>query len=87
MVVLHSPTQTVGSPAFAGVVAKSTAILRSDPRVASILAPTRGLSISNDGHTAIIRAGAAGDPTAMVQVADALRASSPPPAATASPSI
>ena len=72
MVVLHSPTQTVGSPAFAGVVTKSTAILRSDPRVASILTPTRGLSISRDGHTAIIRAGAAGDPTAMVQVADAL---------------
>ena len=73
MVVLHSPTQTVGSPAFTGAVAKSTAILRSDPRVASILPPTRGLSISKDGHTAIIRAGAAGDPTAMVQVADALK--------------
>ena len=73
MVVLHSPTQTVGSPAFAGAVTKSTAILRSDPRVASILPPTRGLSISKDGHTAIIRAGAAGDPTAMVQVADALK--------------
>ena len=42
MVVLHSPTQTVGSPAFAGAVTKSTAILRSDPRVASILPPTRG---------------------------------------------
>ena len=73
MVVLHSPTQTVGSPAFTGAVRKSTAILRSDPRVASILPPTRGLSISKDGHTAIIRAGAAGDPTAMVQVADALK--------------
>ena len=73
MVVLHSPTQTVGSPAFAGAVTKSTAILRSDPRVASIQPPTRGLSISKDGHTAIIRAGAAGDPTAMVQVADALK--------------
>ena len=73
MVVLHSPTQTVGSPAFTGAVTKSTAILRSDPRVASIQPPTRGLSISHDGHTAIIRAGAAGDPTAMVQVADALK--------------
>ena len=73
MVVLHAPTQTVGSPAFARAVQKSTAILRSDPRVASILPPTRGVSISKDGHTAIIRAGAAGDPTAMVQVADALK--------------
>ena len=73
MVVLHSPTQTVGSPAFTGAVRKSTAILRSDPRVASIEPPTRGLSISKDGHTAIIRAGAAGDPTAMVQVADAFK--------------
>ncbi len=73
MVVLHSPTQTVGSPAFTGAVRRSTAILRSDSRVASILPPTRGLSISQDGHTAIIRAGAAGDPTAMVRVADALK--------------
>ena len=44
MVVLHSPAQTVGSPAFATVVTKSTAILRSDPRIASIRPPTRGLS-------------------------------------------
>ena len=35
--------------------------------------PTRGLSISRDGHTAIVRAGAAADPTEMVQVADALK--------------
>ena len=73
MVVVHSPTQTVGSPAFASRCARSTAILRSDSRVASIRPPTRGLSISRDGHTAIIRAGAAADPTAMVQVADALK--------------
>ena len=62
MVVLHSPAQTVGSPSFAAAVTKSTAILHSDPRVASIEPPTRGLSISKDGHTAMIRAGAAGDP-------------------------
>jgi RND superfamily putative drug exporter len=73
MVVLHSPTRTVGSPAFTTAVARSTAILRSDSRVASIEPPTRGLSVSRDGHTAIIRAGAAADPTAMVQVADALK--------------
>jgi RND superfamily putative drug exporter len=73
MVVIHSSTLTVGSPAFAGAVKKSTAILRLDPRVASIQSPARGLSISKDGHTAIIRAGAAGDPTAMVEVADALK--------------
>ena len=73
LVVVHSPTRTVGSQAFAAAVARSTAILRSDSRVASIVPPTRGLSISRDGHTAIVRAGAAADPTAMVQVADALK--------------
>ncbi len=72
-VVLHSATQTFGSPAFAAAVARSTAILRADKRVASIQPPTRGLSISKDGHTAIIRAGAAADPTVMVEVADALK--------------
>ena len=52
-------------------------ILRSDPHVASIVLPTRGVSISEDGHTAIIRAGAAADPAGMVKVADVSRGSSP----------
>ena len=73
MVVLHSSTRTAGNPAFAAAVARATAILRSDARVASIQPPAPGLSISRDGHTAIIRAGAAADPTAMVQAADALK--------------
>ena len=72
LVVLHSSTQTVGAPAFTAAIARSTTILRTSPDVASVVPPTRGISISNDGHTAIIRAGAAADPTAMVQVADAL---------------
>jgi RND superfamily putative drug exporter len=73
MVVLHSEDRVVGSPAFAAAIARSTAILRSDERVASIEPPARGFSISEDGRTAIVRAGAAADPTAMVQVADELK--------------
>ena len=73
MVVVHSPTQTTASPAFQATVARSEAILRSDPRVASVQGPRPGLSISRDGHTAIIRAGAGADPTAMVAAADTLK--------------
>ena len=72
LVVLHSSTQTVGAPAFTAAIARSTTILRTSPDVSSVVPPTRGISISNDRHTAIIRAGAAADPTAMVQAADSL---------------
>src|SRR5262249_4359891 len=74
-VVLHSSGQTVGSPAFSAAIARATRILRQDRRVASILPPSRGRSISRDGHTAVIRAGAAADPSAMVQAAESLEAS------------
>ena len=38
-----------------------------------MLAPTAGVSISRDGHTAIVQAGAARDSNAMVQAADRLK--------------
>ena len=36
--------------------------------------PQRGASISADGHTALVSAGAKGNPTAMVAAADELKA-------------
>src|ERR1019366_7853456 len=61
MTVVYSPTQTVGSPAFRSAIARVEQTLRSNRAFRTILAPAPGLSISADGHTAIVQAGAARD--------------------------
>src|SRR6185295_5214935 len=48
--------------------------LRGDRAVTTVVAPQPGLSISRDGHTAVVQAGAALDPNAMVRAADDLKA-------------
>ena len=48
-------------------------VLAGDARVASVQRPRPGATISADGHTAVVTAGAKGDPTAMVAAADALK--------------
>ena len=73
IVVVHSPTLTTSSPAFRATVAKAEAILRSDPRISTVAPPRPGSSISRDGHTALVVAGAKQDPTAMVAAADSLK--------------
>src|SRR5271157_5239974 len=69
MVVVHSPTRTVSDPAFAAVVARAEALLHTDRRIASVVPPTPGATISADGHTAVVMGGAAVDPTGMVRAA------------------
>ena len=73
MVVVHSPSAKVGDPAFAATVDRAAVILREDPRVASVALPRAGFSISQDGHTAIVSAGAKGTTTEMVAAADELK--------------
>ncbi len=73
MVVVHSQRRRVGDPAFDLTVRRATELLRADDRVASVAAPRPGRSISPDGHTAIVSAGARGDTTAMVAAADELK--------------
>ncbi len=73
MVVVHSPSAKVGDPAFAATVDRAAVILREDPRVASVALPRPGFSISQDGHTAIVSAGAKGTTTEMVAAADELK--------------
>jgi RND superfamily putative drug exporter len=73
MVVVHSRAQTVSAPGFRQTVARVGAILRSNTQVASVQPPRAGSSISQDGHTALVMAGAKGDPTAMVAAADTLK--------------
>ena len=73
MVVVHSPNETSSGPAFRQTIARVESILRADTNVASVLKPRAGSSISADGHTALVTAGAKGDPTAMVAAADTLK--------------
>jgi RND superfamily putative drug exporter len=73
MTVIYSPTQTVSDPGFRGAVAKVESTLRSDAAVRSVVAPSPGVSISRDGHTAIVQAGAAKSSNGMVKAADSLK--------------
>jgi putative drug exporter of the RND superfamily len=73
-VVVHSRSATAGDPAFTSVVNAVERRLRTDPAVHAVVAPTAGTSISSDGHTAIVEAGAARDSNGMVRAADDLKA-------------
>ena len=73
MTVLYSPTKTVGNPSFQAAVANVERTLRADGAVSAVIPPAAGVSVSRDGHTAIVQAGAARDSNAMVVAADRLK--------------
>jgi RND superfamily putative drug exporter len=73
MVVVHSPTASVGDPSFDSTVGAVERKLRGDRAVRTVVPPRPGLSISPDGHTAIVQAGAARDSNAMVATAEDLK--------------
>jgi RND superfamily putative drug exporter len=73
MTVVYSPTQTVSSPTFRSTIVRVEQTLRTNAAVRTVLAPTPGLSISRDGHTAIVQGGAARNPNGMVAAADTLK--------------
>ena len=73
MVVVHSETKTTADPAFRATVAAVSATLRGSNDVTSVVPPQPGQTISADGHTAIVTAGAAGTPTDAVAAADSLK--------------
>ena len=73
MTVVYSPTQTIGDPAFKSTIGKVESTLRTDSAVRSVVAPSTGVSISGDGHTAIVQAGAAKSSNGMVSAADSLK--------------
>lgn len=68
-VVVHSDDARVDQGEGAQVVAEVAAILESDPRIAEVLGPQPGATLSADGRTAIVLAGAAVDTNEMVRVA------------------
>ena len=73
-VVVHSDPETVDDPAFQQAIASAQDTLQRDPRVSRVVAPLPGRSISRDGHTAVIQAGAAASANEMVRAADDLKA-------------
>ncbi|WP_426592598.1 MMPL family transporter [Cellulomonas sp. McL0617] len=74
-VVVQVPTGSIESGAGAAVVQRATDILRADSHVSTIVPPTVGVSISPDGRTGVIQAGAANaDTNEMVLAADDLKA-------------
>jgi len=73
MVVVHASDMTYNDPAFQSAVAKAQNTLKADNRVTTVVAPRPGMSVSRDGHTAVIQAGAASDANTMVRAADDLK--------------
>jgi RND superfamily putative drug exporter len=73
-VVVHSPSLTTSAPEFRRAILRVERGLAGDARVASVQLPRPGASVSSDGRTAIVTAGAKGNPTAMVAAADELKA-------------
>jgi putative drug exporter of the RND superfamily len=73
MVVVHSKDKTVEDPAFKAVVANAQRTLAADARVTEVVPARPGQSISRDGHTAIVQAGAGASSNEMVRAADDLK--------------
>ncbi|MGZ4695297.1 MAG: MMPL family transporter [Acidimicrobiales bacterium] len=72
-VVVHSTDGPVTEGAGKQVLAEATAMLRADPRIAEVVQPQPGATLSQDGTTAVLLAGANADPNEMVRVADDLK--------------
>ena len=72
-VVVHSTDGPVTSGAGKEVLAKATAMLKADSRIADVIAPQPGATLSQDGKTAVLLAGAGADPNEMVRAADDLK--------------
>ena len=63
----------MSDPSFRAAVTNVERALRADGAVSTVITPTAGRSVSRDGHTAIVQAGAARDSNAMVAAADRLK--------------
>ncbi len=72
-VVVHRSDGPVTEGRGRAVLARVTAVLEDEPRIADVIAPQPGATLSQDGETAVILAGAGADPNEMVRVADDLK--------------
>jgi RND superfamily putative drug exporter len=73
MAVIHSQSTTSRDPAFQRAIVNVERTLRANPAVSTVVPPTPEISISRDGHTAIVQAGAARSSNAMVTAADEVK--------------
>ncbi|MET8799428.1 MMPL family transporter [Nocardia sp. NPDC004568] len=69
-VVVHSDTETVDSPAMQRVLAGVTTEFAGDSRFGTVVPPQPGMTISPDGHTGILVAGANASTDDMVRAVD-----------------
>ncbi len=72
VVVVDRAGPISSDPAAGAVIAKVTNLLRAESTVSTVVEPQPGVSISPDGRTGIITAGAAAGPNAMVRAAQQL---------------
>ena len=72
-VVVHAEQGTLNDPAGRQVLREVTDRLRAEPRIADVIAPQPGASLSKDGTTAVVLGGAGADTNEMVRVADDLK--------------
>ncbi|GAB3201564.1 MMPL family transporter [Nocardioides hungaricus] len=72
-VVVHSGSGPVDAGRGAQVIAEATRILSADDRIAGVIAPQAGATLSADGRTAVLVAGAAADTNDMVRAATDLK--------------
>ena len=74
-VVVHTDSGTVTTGPGKQAVADAVGLLKADPRVSQVVPPQAGVSISADGRTALVQAGAAtANTNEMVRAADDLKA-------------
>ncbi len=72
-VVVHSEDGSLDDAAGKEVLADATALLEDDPRIADIVQPQPGVTLNEDGTTAVLLAGAGDDTNEMVRAADDLK--------------
>ena len=73
MVVVSSSSMNSDDPAFKQTVSEVEKTLKAEPDVTTVVPPRPGMTISPDGRTVIVQAGAGEDPNQMVRVADDLK--------------
>ena len=72
IVVVDKNGRIASDPAAQAVISRATALLKADKRVSTVVAPQPGMSLSKDGRTGIIQAGAKANANDMVRAADEL---------------
>ncbi|MFD7594147.1 MMPL family transporter [Kitasatospora sp. NPDC059812] len=71
--IVVTADRPVTEPAVQQVIAKAGELAAADPRVSTVIAPRPGATISPDGRTAVLLAGAKASPDDMVRAADDLK--------------